>query len=490
MDEKQVALLEEYKSDLENEKYGAPVTDEADQLWMSLWFENTKSALVEAGQMVLSEEDYGTGWTSTGANPVGTDTIGNYAKLIMPVLRRMAPELIAPAFFGTQPLNGPSGFVVAMKSRYVAQGKKQIAIGKGVILVLDNVALAAQWAVIDDTTGLAFNAATNGHVTQATSTATGFLRHKEDNKILIEVVSGTFLSGTGYDVSVASGTDSHAVTLHVDHEAGYNTVLTNYTHGPQLPVYNSDLGANTSALTGIGKEIPEMGIDFKKTLVEPNTRKVKATFPLEMEQDLKHNVGLNAKAELIRIMQQELLAEQNREMVDLLNSNALQLSSYNVDTQSDGRWHLEKIRGLKMKIQSQAQQIFIRSRRGVGNKLLVSPNVLVALMQLPEFKLAPYSASLTFGRSHAGKLGSYDVYVDTFADVDYCTIAYRGGSNLDAGYYWCPYIGLLMEEAKTPDTLFDRKIGFMTRYGTLPNPFGADNYFSFLPITGLSAIGI
>ena len=273
----------------------------------------------------------------------------------------------------------------------------------------------------------------------------------------------------------------------------------------------------------------QMGFTVDKTTVTAQTRALKAEYTMELAQDLKSVHGLDAEAELANILSVEILAEINREVLDLVNAKAVlggvrnttfggttslpgagntaivvgaATGGFDIHEDADGRWAVEKFKSLIYQIEIEANAVAKATRRGKGNIVICSSNVASALAAAGVLDYAPaLSANLNVddtGNVFAGIInGRLKVYVDPFASTDYITVGYRGSNAYDAGVFYCPYVPLTMVRAVDPNT-FQPKIGFKTRYGLVANPFaggatddngkGADRqnpYFRTFQVTNL-----
>jgi hypothetical protein len=245
-----------------------------------------------------------------------------------------------------------------------------------------------------------------------------------------------------------------------------------------------------------GSAFREMGFTIEKSTVTAKSRALKAEYSLELAQDLKAIHGLDAETELANILSTEILAEINREVIRTINSQAKTGAGttntaingiFNVQTDADGRWSVEKFKGLILQIEREANAIAKETRRGKGNFIVCSSDVASALAASGMLDYAPaMSTSLNVddtGNTFAGVLnGRTRVYIDPYASADYVTVGYKGTNPYDAGLFYCPYVPLTMVRAVGEDT-FQPKIGFKTRYGMASNPFvGAT------PADGLAAV--
>jgi hypothetical protein len=239
--------------------------------------------------------------------------------------------------------------------------------------------------------------------------------------------------------------------------------------------------------TGAG-DFNEMAFSIEKTTVTAKTRALKAEYTMELAQDLKAIHGLDAESELSNILSTEILAEINREVIRTINakakagaqqSNIASPGTFNLLSDSDGRWNVERFKGLLVQIDREANVIAKETRRGKGNFILCSSDVATALAASGALDYAPaLSTSLEIddtGNTFAGVLnGRIKVYIDPYATTDYVTVGYRGTNPYDAGMFYCPYVPLTMVRAVDPGS-FQPKIGFKTRYGMVANPFAETN---------------
>ena len=251
-----------------------------------------------------------------------------------------------------------------------------------------------------------------------------------------------------------------------------------YTVGLALPTTTGEALGQSG-----GTQFAEMGFDIEKTIVTANTRALKASYTMELAQDLKAVHGLDAESELANILSSEILFEINREVIETINAKAVlgarfgysTAGVYDVRTDADGRWAAERYKSLHMAIELEANQIAKDTRRGKGNFILCSSNVASALAAAGSLDYTPaLSTKLEVddtGNTFAGVLnGRIKVYVDPYAYTDYITVGYRGSNPYDAGIFYAPYVPLTMVRAIDPAT-FQPRIAFKTRYGVVANPF-------------------
>ena len=298
-----------------------------------------------------------------------------------------------------------------------------------------------------------------------------------------------------------------SVTGTVDHAAGIddtNTMETdpfaadyyanNATASGQETAGDTEVGMTTSKLEALGdadtNQFREMSFSIEKTSVTAVSRALKAEYTTELAQDLKAVHGLDAETELANILSTEILAEINREIVRRVNDAATAGAAigtttagvFDLDTDSNGRWSVEKFKGLHFQIEREANAIAVATRRGRGNIIIASADVVAALSMTGSLDTGGSTSGGSLsddgitGNTFVGTLnGKYKVYVDPYFaaaanDREYVTIGYKGSSPYDAGIFYCPYVPLQMVKA-TGEQTFQPKIGFKTRYGLTPNPF-------------------
>ena len=404
---------------------------------------NVTAVLLENQEQMLKEEasflgeasptnSAGTGGFSGSATDTGP--VAGFDPVLISLIRRAMPNLVAYDLAGVQPMSGPTGLIFAMRSRYTNQS------GTEALFDEPNTAFAGQ----NDGGSL-----TAGQTDQA---AAGF--------------------GTGA-------------------QAGTNPAVLNPVGSATTSAYNVGQGMTTGESEALGdgsnNHFNEMAFSIEKVTVTAKSRALKAEYSLELAQDLKAIHGLNAEAELANILSTEILAEINREVIRSIYKvaeqgatlNTATAGEFDLDVDSNGRWSVEKFKGLLFQIERDANQIAQRTRRGKGNVVLCSADVASALTMAGILDYTPaLNANLNVddtGNTFAGTLaGKYKVYIDPFAANNaanqYYVVGYKGSSPYDAGMFYCPYVPLQMVRAVGQDT-FQPKIGFKTRYGMVANPF-------------------
>jgi hypothetical protein len=305
----------------------------------------------------------------------------------------------------------------------------------------------------------------------------------------------TAFSGQNSSENLTNGFSDAAAGFGTTSQSGSNPSILNPVGSATTSAYDVGQGMTTGDAEALGdaaaNAFQEMAFSIEKVTVTAKSRALKAEYSLELAQDLKAIHGLNAEAELANILSTEILAEINREVIRTIYKIAEQGATINtatpgafdLDVDSNGRWSVEKFKGLLFQIERDANQIAQRTRRGKGNVVLCSADVASALTMAGILDYTPaLNANLNVddtGNTFAGTLaGKYKVYIDPFAannDANqYYVVGYKGTNPYDAGMFYCPYVPLQMVRAVGQDT-FQPKIGFKTRYGIVANPFAEGN---------------
>jgi hypothetical protein len=370
-----------------------------------------------------------TGGTLTPGNATGAG-ISNYDPILISLVRRAAPNLMAYDIVGVQPMTGPTGLIFAMRSRYDSQ------VG----------AEAFYWEAN----------------TEHSTIRTGSNNIGENQ--------------TGGDLSSVFPNTSYAQPT---------SLTTNIISGANN-LYNFAGGMATAQLEALGASdntaFADMAFSIEKVTVTALGRALKAEYTMELAQDLKAIHGLDAETELANILTTEILAEINRELIRTIGLTAVTGAVegvttpgiFDMDTDSNGRWSLEKFKGLTFQIQRECNAIAKQTRRGRGNILICSSDVASALEAAGNLSVPSGTNALTVddtGNTFAGTIGGrIKVYIDPYAAGQYMVIGYKGSNPFDAGIFYCPYVPLQMVRA-VGQTSFEPKIGFKTRYGIVANPF-------------------
>ena len=395
------------------------------------------AAILENQEVALREQSLMEGPPS-GAN---SGSVDNWNPVLIALVRRAMPNLMAYDIAGVQPMSGPTGLIFAMKSRY----------GSGTTAAREALFNEAETQFSGDSAGTHDSDDVSGF---ATADSAGAGNPVGDSSIDSERNTSIFAGGMATGNAEALGSGSGAT------------------------------------------DFSEMGFTIEKATVTAKSRALKAEYSLELAQDLKAIHGLDAETELANILSTEILAEINREVVRTINSQAktgaLQTNTaingiFDVQTDADGRWSVEKFKGLILQIEREANTIAKETRRGKGNFIVCSSDVASALSASGMLDYAPAMATNLnvddTGNTFAGVLnGRVRVYVDPYSQTDYINVGYKGTNPYDAGVFYCPYVPLTMVRAVGEDT-FQPKIGFKTRYGMASNPFVGGT-----PSDGLAAV--
>jgi hypothetical protein len=383
------------------------------------------AAVLENQEIAFQEEAaQGTMLNETAANV--TSNVANWNPILIALVRRAMPNLMAYDVCGVQPMTGPTGLIFAMKSQYKT---------------------------------------TRGGATSG------------DEALFSEAVapfsgdSSVTQSGFSSGLDGVSDTDNDSSIV----DSG----------GSYIPTIGGGMStADAEALGNTGSAFAEMGFTIEKATVTAKSRALKAEYTLELAQDLKAIHGLDAETELANILSTEILAEINREVIRTINSQAkigattsnLQTKGiFDLSSDADGRWSAEKFKGLVVQLDRECNQIAKDTRRGKGNIVICSSDVATALAASGMLDYTPnMSTQLQVddtGNTFAGTLnGRVRVYIDPYAGADYITVGYKGTNPYDAGVFYCPYVPLQMVRA-VGENDFQPRIGFKTRYGMASNPY-------------------
>ena len=386
--------------------------------------ENEERALREQNLNEITNQMGAGGFSvSAAADNASANNLAGYDPVLISLVRRAMPNLMAYDLAGVQPMSAPTGLIFAMRARY------------------DN------------------------------QTGAEALYQEAFSKF-----SGAGNTATGAAFSSTGGIDP--------------------TSSPSLDGFRAMLTATAEGL-GDSTTFKEMAFTIERVAVEAKTRALKAEYTTELAQDLKAVHGLDAETELANILSSEILTEINRELIRSIYTSAKNgaqhadlstAGTYDLNTDSDGRWSAERFRGLMFQLEREANVIAKQTRRGKGNFVVCSSDVASALAMGGWLQLSPaLNNSLDVddtGNTFVGTLnGKMKVYIDPYtattndagtSDVNFACVGYRGSSPYDAGLFYCPYVPLQMVRAVGENT-FQPKIGFKTRYGMVANPFAHDD---------------
>jgi Major capsid protein Gp23 len=384
----------------------------------ALVLENQHQAMAKDRQALMETTDNGPTNVTGG--------VQNFDPILISLVRRSLPNLIAYDVAGVQPMTGPTGLIFAMRARYASQTGSEAFYNEA------NTIFSGQ-------------SSANG----------GFNNYG-------------FAGDSGKDTS--------------------NNAISNEAAN----AFTTGIGIQTASVEYLGADsanaFQQMAFSIEKVTVTAQSRALKAEYSLELAQDLKAIHGLDAETELSNILSTEILAEINREVIRTIYTTAVLGAQYgtttagyfDLDTDSNGRWSVERFKGLIFQIERDANVIAKQTRRGKGNVLIVSSDVASAMAMAGVLSYTPaLQADLQVddtGNTFAGLLhGRIKVYIDPYfggytANQELVTVGYKGSSPYDAGLFYCPYVPLQMVRAVDQFT-FQPKIGFKTRYGMVANPF-------------------
>jgi len=404
------------------EKKWQPVLEHPDLPKIGDSYRRAVTATILENQERAQKED--NAFMTEAAPTNNTGGTSNWDPILISLVRRAMPNLIAYDIAGVQPMTGPTGLIFAMRSRYTS--------------------------------------ATGGEA----------LFDEADTEFSARNAAGTSTAGQTADPA----------------QVGTNPAILNDS---PAGAYNKLEGMATATAEALGdaagNAFAEMAFSIEKTTVTAKSRALKAEYTMELAQDLKAIHGLDAETELANILSAEILAEINREVVRTVyinaevgaGSNTTAAGIFDLDTDSNGRWSVERFKGLMFQVEREANVIAQRTRRGKGNMIICSSDVASALQMAGVLDYAPaLNNNLNVddtGNTFAGVLnGRFKVYIDPYSANNvakhYFVVGYKGTSPYDAGLFYCPYVPLQMVRAVGQDT-FQPKIGFKTRYGLVANPF-------------------
>ena len=422
-----------------------PIRDSHRRMVTAVLLENQERALREEREFLheAAPTTNTNSGTYAGFSAGASSPVAGFDPVLISLIRRAMPNLVAYDLAGVQPMNGPTGLIFAMRSRY------------------------------------------------ANMTGTEALFNEADTSFSGENNKGTLTNG------FSGGSVGFGTTGGTGLSGATNPSALNPEGSQTATTYPTGQGMRTDDAEALGDDannaFNQMAFSIEKVTVTAKSRALKAEYSLELAQDLKAIHGLNAEAELANILSTEILAEINREVIRTIYKVAEQGAVQNVatpgvfdlDVDSNGRWSVEKFKGLLFQIERDANAIAQRTRRGKGNTIICSADVASALTMAGVLDYTPaLNANLSVddtGNTFAGTLmGKFRVYIDPYAanltsgnatpGNQYYVIGYKGSSPYDAGLFYCPYVPLQMVRA-VGENSFQPKIGFKTRYGMVANPF-------------------
>ena len=457
------AIQEKWAPVLDHEVLGT-IKDQNRRSVTAIVLENTEKALRESAAHGQYQTLMETGIAPSAINAMGgssstagTGGIDTFDPVLISLVRRAMPNLIAYDICGVQPMTGPTGLIFAMRSRYNTQANSTGGYANGVI----------------------------------------------DNETFYQEVNTAFSTVTANVTTNAVGIGQSNNSFGPSPFVGRLPGATNTSPMTAVTQYDTGTGMATSVAEALGSnnagagDFSQMAFSIEKVTVTAKSRALKAEYTMELAQDLKAIHGLDAETELANILSAEILAEINREVVRTINitavagaqDNTTTAGVFDLDTDSNGRWSVEKFKGLMFQLEREANAIAKQTRRGKGNIVICSSDVASALQMAGVLDYTPALNSNNLqvddtGNTFAGVLnGRLRVYIDPYAiGGNYLTVGYKGSSAFDAGLFYCPYVPLQMVRAVDQQS-FQPKIGFKTRYGMVANPFAEMNS-SYQPVKG------
>ena len=422
-------LQQKWKVILEHPELN-PIKDSLRRSVTAITLENTERELMnEAGILNETNPTYTAGiphnFMGASSSTAGSGGIDTFDPVLISLVRRAMPNLIAYDICGVQPMTGPTGLIFAMRSRYANQTGTEAF----------------------------YNEADTG----------------------------------GSSITTGNSSVNLMGQRNVGTLPGNTTTTANLA---ETNTYNYVAGMSTAQGEALGTDgnsaFAEMAFTIEKVLVGAKTRALKAEYTIELAQDLKAIHGLDAETELSNILSSEILAEINREVIRTINvtavvgadqGNVTAPGIFDLYTDSNGRWSVEKFKGMMFQLERDCNSIAKQTRRGKGNIVICSSDVASALQMAGVLDYTPALNSNNLqvddtGNTFAGVLnGRLRVYIDPYASGgNYYNVGYRGSSAFDAGLFYCPYVPLQMLRAMDPQSM-QPKIGFKTRYGMVSNPF-------------------
>lgn len=402
-----------------------------------------KEMLAESGAGTSSEVGSGCGDGTVNPAVTANQGIAKYMGIAMPLVARVFPELITNDLVGVQPMFTPVGLAYAMRYRYQTGAAAGVEAGYNTVY--------PQYSGSVPGTGVIGNAAVAQYGSQNGGVAAG--------------IAG--LTGAG----VPTGADAFLTAF-----------------GERLDTAGKVCDAESG-------NIREMGLTIEKKEITAGTRKLKARWTLEAQQDLANMHNIDVEEEMTDLLAYEIAAEidmeiKNRIIVKAISGGVLVWNYGTVGAANgtaDGRWEQEKFRTLYTVLLKASNEIAVATRRGPGNFVIASPGVVAAIESLENFLMSPVSSSLNTevsGVAKVGTIGRFTVYRDTFASQDYAVVGYKGPKDNDAGVIYCPYVPVMFSRTTQVES-FQPIIGVQSRYGICDNLYGAENYYRFIQVVGL-----
>lgn len=422
-------LTEKWDKELNSEKF--PTINESAVGDMALILENTKSE-----EKLLSERSE-------------AGDIAQFTPVLIPLVRRVYPKLIANHIMGVQAMKTPSAYIYNLAYKYLGNGTNGI-----------NSTDSAQIIVLDTATTV--GATLTGDTSGGTADV---LYIEQDGKVaLVKTTNGTLLQAEAYNTAAGN------ITATYSNEAQFGKILSDYT-GPYTTADGEDLGSSMN----------EIGYSIERIMLETSSHKLKGSYTVELIEDMKSMHGLSAEKEMADLMGMELEYETDKKAIDFINNSASAKADLAVD--GFGRWDIEKYRSIGIKVSNEARNIGKNIRKGAANVLVTSPKSAVALEAIGSFQTAPVDGKVDSVESGSTPtIGTFDKRYKTVVDNistggEYINALYKGASKVDAGCFFGVYSGASVTKVTNQDTGEPAAI-LSSRYGFIENKQSPDAYAS------------
>jgi hypothetical protein len=386
--------------------------------------------------------------------------VAGFTNILVPAMRKIMPALFAKELVSIQPMSAPTGFVYAQRFYYKGSKTTPVDVAVAKILTFTGATAVAVGNTITSSAG-----------------AVGVVKYVETGKAIIEVTSGTFAVADKFDVGATYSAGANDLTISGVYSAqsAFKQILKSYSGS-----------YSTADGEVLGNAMNQVGFKIDKITVTAKTRKLKSEYTVELVQDLQAQHGQNAETELLNLIEFELMADIDQELLGMVRVNAVAMPDVVVNSVV-GTTEASKFQGIYTQVINACEAIVHDTKRGAGNVVVASPKVIAALSLTGKLKgvAADLSNNVTSGAGVGVSLvGTLDngakVYRNAFATSNEVIVAYKGASAADAGVFYCPYIPLMVQKATNPDTL-QPIIAMMTRYGVVETPLveevGVNPYF-------------
>jgi hypothetical protein len=382
------------------------------------------------------------------------DAVGDYKPILIPMLRRIIPAQIGPRILGTYAMTAPSQLIFAIRANYQNNTLNPVTYSNSVLLTLADATLF--------TAGTAISGSASG---------VGVVRYKEDNYVLVEVSSGTFVVGDDVDDAATYSASATTISASSTNEALFKIVLKDYD-GP----YSTAVGEALST------DMKEMGFKIESTNLTAETHKLKAKWTEELEDDLRAIHNMNAEAVLSQIATEEIDLEQNQTIIEKVRTAAIAGGTTAwVYGSADGRWEVEKYQNLMAVFSRVKRAIAVATRRGQATFMIVSPAVLTAIETAGKLDASMVDPAVT---TYVGRALGMDVFCDIYATTNDVYIGYKGNSEMDAGIFYGVYKPIMIRKGYGESDGQPRSF-FRSRNGFVDSLLGSTNYYRRVTVSGL-----